>query len=170
MARNKLGIKLTRGPKTGYDRDIHPDLIIKYGEKGKTLAQFCRDMKICPSTFYNWKSLHEEFKNACELYDNNKEAYYDDIFQSTGESSVKVANPRSLEIASKKACPAYRDLEKPDAITKIENLTINNINNLSYLEAVKRLEELNNVLGFNRPDTTTEPVVIEGSFTSSTED
>lgn len=169
MPRNKLGIKLKTGPKPKYDKELHTQGIVEYGIRGKTIAQFCRDAGIAPSTYYNWKQNYDEFREAAEMYENNKEAYYDDFFQNISVSNEKFQNTGPAMIAAKAATEKYRTLEKTESqVAHIGNLTVNNISNLNYVDAMKKLEDNLKELGIKDINDIQDSELIEDQGNSST--
>lgn len=66
----------------GRPPDYHdgmPDLLIGAMYEGKSVVRFCRDVRISRTTFYDWISRHEDFKNAYEIGKTDCEAYWEEF-------------------------------------------------------------------------------------------
>lgn len=60
-----------------YDKDKHPDELLKIFATGDSWAQFCSDMNIGKKTFFNWVNAHKEFADAYEVAKMKAQAWWE---------------------------------------------------------------------------------------------
>ena len=74
-----------------YDKDFHPDDMIRLMNEGLCIAQVCREWGISRKLFYDWKKdpRKPEFLNALEIAKTGLEASYVDLFQDLARGKIK---------------------------------------------------------------------------------
>lgn len=71
---------MSGGRPTDYRPEYCQVIIEEMGGKGKSIAQFARDLQVSRKTIYNWADANPEFLHALTLAMEFSEAYWEDKF------------------------------------------------------------------------------------------
>lgn len=72
-------IKDGRGRPVTYDAEKHVALLYDLLTKGKAISAFCAEANIAQSTFFEWKNIYPEFKEAYDRAINFAETYWHEM-------------------------------------------------------------------------------------------
>ena len=72
-------VKDGRGRPVTYDKEKHTSLLYELFAKGKPISAFCAEANIAKSTFFEWKNIHPEFKEAYDRAINFAETYWHEM-------------------------------------------------------------------------------------------
>ena len=68
-----------RGRPVTYDKEKHVALLYDLFTKGKPVSAFCAEANIAKCTFFEWKNIHPEFKEAYDRAINFAETYWHEM-------------------------------------------------------------------------------------------
>ena len=72
-------IKEGRVARVRYDAEKHIGLLYDIFTKGKAISAFCSEAAIAQCTFFEWKNIHPEFKEAYDIAINFAETYWHEM-------------------------------------------------------------------------------------------
>lgn len=72
-------VKDGRGRPVTYDKEKHTSLLYDLFTKGKPISAFCAEANIAQCTFFEWKNIHPEFKEAYDRAINFAETYWHEM-------------------------------------------------------------------------------------------
>lgn len=73
-------------------RPEYCDILIKMRTEGKYISEFCVEVGISERTYQNWKSAHEDFREACEIADTASLAWNEALSRHIAKTNEGNAN------------------------------------------------------------------------------
>lgn len=74
--------KETKGRPTKYDKKYIAMAKETIGNKGKSITQFARDIKVSKSTVYLWAEQHQDFSDALDMSREWSQAHWEDKLEN----------------------------------------------------------------------------------------
>lgn len=132
--------------RTEYDKDYHPQAVIKLMAEGYLDTEVMADWDISMNTFYVWKSEHKEFHEAIQIgYPK-----WETAWKKKGEEQAKLGNSAYSKywttVMAVKAAQGWRDAIKSNTYNNTTNVKVEQMNVLNGKSETALLTTLNNKL------------------------
>jgi hypothetical protein len=130
------------GRKPKFDKDAHCQMLLNIASEGKPLSSFLVYVGISKTTYYNWIEKHDSFKEAVDLAEEYRKAFYHEKLMQAAFSNLK-CNPLLVSKLFDHYNTAPREFKEgkgPNIVVNIDNT--GKQKELTAEQRQERLEEL----------------------------
>jgi transposase-like protein len=104
--------------------DEYADRLPSLFERGMSISQVCRELKISRQTYYTWRETYPEFGKAANYGETTAQAFHEDLLDAGANGEIDGFNVTAKIFAMKNR---YRETygeqkQAPNALSAIETL------------------------------------------------